>query len=320
VKAGGVRIACIQTIQPCWDVEGVTVDMTIAWAVIGIVLMAITIFDIFETLLDPEDQGRLTSWVSWSVWRACQLFPSGGLLTYAGPLAYVTVLGFWALMLITGGALVYWPFMPDAFAYDSGLDPEHRDGFLTAFYLSFVTFATLGYGDITPTDGWLRIIGPMQTLVGFFLLSAAITWVLAIYQDIEKRRNLAHHTTLLHQALEQGNIRLTDLPADTVENLVDEVTSSFVSVTGSLNQFPIAYFFRITDRRQSLAVMSLFLCELAEELDQEELSIEVRLRARMLSTALDHFAEALQERFINAAPGATTRDVLEAYAADHRRA
>jgi hypothetical protein len=288
------------------------------WVVVGFVLMVIAIFDIFGTLLNPEDQGRMTTWVSWGVWRVCQLVPVG-LLTYAGPLAYVAVLGAWALLLITGGALVYWPFMPDAFAYDSGLDPVHRDGFLTAFYLSFVSFATLGYGDITPTGGWLRIVAPLQTLVGFFLLSAAITWVLAIYQDIEKRRNLAHQTTLLHQAIEREQIHLTDLPADMLEDLVDQVTTSFVSVTGSLNQFPIAYFFRISDRRQSLAVMSLFLCELSEELNREKLPIEVRLRASMLSQALDHFAEALQERFIDAGPGATTREVLEAYAADHRR-
>jgi hypothetical protein len=293
--------------------------MTIAFVVVGIALSLFAVFDIFKTLLDPQNQGRLTTIISMTVWRITKLMSIRGLLPYAGPLAYVAVLGTWALLLVLGGALIYLPFMPDGFSYDSGLDPRHRDGFLTAFYLSFVTFATLGYGDITPTAGWLRIVGPMQTLIGFFLLSAAITWVLSIYADIENRRNLAHQTTLLHQALEKTGVQLTDLPPNTVEDLVDQVTTSFVSVTGSLNQFPIGYFFRISDRRQSLAVMALFLCELSEELNREDLPLEVRVRATMLAGALDHFAEALQERFIDTGSGATTRDVLEAYAEDHRR-
>jgi hypothetical protein len=299
--------------------DGSLALMTIALAIVGVLLTLFAVFDIFKTLLDPQNQGRLTTIISKAVWRITKLTSIRGLLPYAGPLAYVAVLATWALLLVLGGALVYWPFMPDSFAYDSGLDPRHRDGFLTAFYLSFVTFATLGYGDITPTAWWLRIVGPMQTLVGFFLLSAAITWVLSIYADIENRRNLAHHTTLLHQALEQTGVELTELPSNTVEELVDQVTSSFVSVTGSLNQFPIGYFFRISDRRQSLAVMSLFLCELSEELNRADLPIEVRLRATMLARALDHFAEALRERFIDVGPDATTREVLEAYAKDHRR-
>jgi hypothetical protein len=284
----------------------------------GVAMMAIAIFDIFETLLDPEDQGRVTDRISWTVWRICKLLPKQ-VMTYAGPLAYISVLFTWAFLLITGGAFIYWPFMPDSFAYDSGLDPEHRTGFMSAFYLSFVSFATLGYGDITPTATWLRILGPLQTLIGFFLLSAAITWILAIYQDIETRRTLAHETTLLKQALEEGRHTIGDLPAHSIEQLLDEVTTRFVSVSGSLNQFPITYFFRITDDRQSIAVMAMFLSDLSEELSGEDLPAEVRLRARMLSGALDHFAEALQSRFVEARPGATTRDVLKAYAEDHER-
>jgi hypothetical protein len=292
--------------------------MTAVSIAFGFALIAIAVFDIFETLLDPEDQGWLTTTISWSVWRVCKLGPAV-LLSYAGPLAYVSVLVSWATLLVLGGAFVYSPHLPEAFAFDSGLDESHRNGFLAAFYLSLVTFATLGYGDISPTAGWLRVIGPAQSLIGFFLLSAAITWILAIYQDIETRRTLAHETTLLKQALEEHEMSLSELRADSVEQLVSQVTKRFVNVTGSLNQFPITYFFRISDERQSLAVMALFLCELSEELAREEVPKEVRLQASMLSGALDHFAEALQARFVDAGSNATTRSVLLAYAADHRR-
>lgn len=292
--------------------------MAVVLVVAGVAIVAIAVFDIFATILNPEDEGWITTWIAWTVWRVIQLLPIQ-LMTYAGPLAYVAVLVSWTLLLVTGGALIYWPFIPDAFAFDSGIPEDHRSGLLTAFYLSFVTFSTLGYGDITPTEGWLRVVGPLQTLIGFFLLSAAITWILAIYQDIERRRTLAHETTLLHQALDNGQIKLSELQAEVIEKLVDQVTTRFVNVTGSLNQFPITYFFRISDERQSLAIMSLFLAEICEELEQESVPAEVRLRARMLSGALDDFAESLRTKFVNVGPDATTQDVLEAYARDHRR-
>lgn len=284
----------------------------------GFGIIAFAIFDIFETLLNPEDQGRLTNWISQALWTAFRYSPPA-LLAYAGPMAFVSVLILWATMLITGGALIYWPHLPDAFSFSGGIGEGAQTGFFTALYLSLVTLVTLGYGDITPTVTWLRLIGPLQAVIGFFMLTAAITWIQAIYEDFETRRTLAHETTLLRDALNDERLNISDLRPETVEKLIDQVTSRFVSVTGALNQFPITYYFRITDDRQSMAVMALFLLDLSEELWHESLPSEIRLRARMLSRALDHFAEVLRNRFLDVPWEASTRDVLEIYAEDHRR-
>lgn len=292
--------------------------MTLVAPALGLLLIFVTIFDIFETLFDPEDQGPITNVIGAGIWRVFKrLSPS--LLGYAGPIAYISALASWAILIHVGWALIYWQHLPDSFVYNDGIGPDAQTGFITAMYISLTTTSTLGYGDITPTVSWLRLLGPAQSLIGFLLLSAAITWILAIYQDIEIRRSLAHETTLLHDAINANNIRLRDLEPQAIERLVDEVTSRIVRVTGSLNQFPITYFFRISDDRQSLAVMSLFLLEISEELRHETLPPEVRLRASMLAGALSHLAQALSERFVEVGPDATTRDVLHAYARDHQR-
>lgn len=292
--------------------------MTVLLISIGVGLIVIAVLDIFETLFNPEGQGRLTDLISWSVWKLAKASPRS-LLTYAGPVAYIGVIATWAFLLLTGWALVYWTQLPDAFVFHDGFDEEDVTGLITAYYISLTTVSTLGYGDITPTPNWLRIAGPAQSLLGFLLLTAAISWILAIYQDIEQRRSLAHETTLLHEALESMNVQVRDLNADSIERLLDEVTTRLVLVSGSLNQFPITYFFRMSDDRQSLAVMSLFLLQISEELESADLPTEARLRARMLSRALDHFAETLKERFVSVRVDATTHDVLHAYARDHRR-
>ncbi len=285
---------------------------------IGVLLICVTILDIFETLFDPEGQGKLTDAVSWALWKSTKALPTS-LLAYAGPLVYVSVIATWALMLVSGWAFIYWPQLPDAFVVDDGIGLEDARGFVTAFYVSLTTISTLGYGDITPVPSWLRIVGPIQSLLGFLLLTAAISWILAIYQDIELRRSLAHETTLLKDALEETGIEFRSLDSRTIERLIDEVTSRLVLVSGSLSQFPITYFFRISDDRQSLAVMSLFLLEISEDLEDQELPREISLHSRMLTGALDHFAETLANGFVSVESGATTRDILRAYAGDHRR-
>ena len=60
-----------------------------------------------------------------------------------------------------------------------GSRPRRAGGFLDALYVSFVTLVTLGYGDLAPASGWLRVVAPAEALLGFVILTGAITWVLS---------------------------------------------------------------------------------------------------------------------------------------------
>ncbi|WP_369258697.1 potassium channel family protein [Geodermatophilus amargosae] len=66
-------------------------------------------------------------------------------------------------------------------------------------YPSIVSLATLGFGDIVPESSWLRIAVPVQALVGFVLLIAAVTWVLQVYPALNRRRALALRPALLER-------------------------------------------------------------------------------------------------------------------------
>jgi hypothetical protein len=66
-----------------------------------------------------------------------------------------------------------------------------------------VTLATLGYGDIVPTSDLLRVLVPLEALVGFALLTAALSWVISVYPALSRRRSLARGATLL-KGSEQG--------------------------------------------------------------------------------------------------------------------
>jgi hypothetical protein len=76
-----------------------------------------------------------------------------------------------------------------------------------ALYFSMSTITTLGYGDITPTSEWLRILSPLEAVFGFGLLTASLSWVISIFQVLRRRRSLALEIALLRD--EQSAIDLS---------------------------------------------------------------------------------------------------------------
>ncbi|MFJ8781962.1 hypothetical protein [Streptomyces sp. NPDC102476] len=55
-------------------------------------------------------------------------------------------------------------------------------------------------GDIAPAEGWLRLVSPLEALVGFALLTATVSWVLEIYPTLTRRRVLAIRLAVLRNA------------------------------------------------------------------------------------------------------------------------
>ena len=55
--------------------------------------------------------------------------------------------------------------------------------FETAVYFSFVTFTTLGYGDITLSEGW-RLLSGIQALNGILLVGWSTALMFAVVQKI----------------------------------------------------------------------------------------------------------------------------------------
>jgi hypothetical protein len=183
-----------------------------------------------------------------------------------------------------------------------------------ALHFSLVTMSTLGFGDIVPTAGWLRIVSPVEALLGFGLLSASISWLLTVYPVLLRRRSLAYELHLLRDASAEG----TSLEPEARERLYTELTSRLVTVERDFVAFPIAYYFPERDSRFALAASMPYLLELAERSDRDDVPASLRLRATLLREAIDDFARTTAARFHGHASESTS-ELLEAYARDHYR-
>ena len=256
----------------------------------GLGLIGLVGRDAFDALFHAEGRGTFSRQITRAVW---QLFRRVGTrherLSLAGPLAFVTVIATWAGLLVLGWALVFWPHMPGSFRFDPGIQAGGSD-FVHALNVSLVTLTTLGFGDITPTSDALRLILPLEALLGFGLLSASISWLISIYPALSRRRSLAYEISLLRVAEAEDNLSLDALTPDVAERLLAELTSRLVAVERDLVHFPISYYFSAADPRFSLPVAAPYLLEIARRGMNEAQPMTVRFRARLLMQAIDDLA------------------------------
>ena len=88
------------------------------------------------------------------------------------------------LMLGLIWTMAYWlveQLTPGAFAFNTTTGTkETMEGF-NAFYFSFVTLSTVGYGDITPVSKVARMLAAMEAMTGLFYVAVLIARLVGLY-------------------------------------------------------------------------------------------------------------------------------------------
>jgi len=279
----------------------------------GAALVLLVLRDIFHTLGHPEGQGSLSRFVLSTLWRLSRLRGGRGRLArLAGPLALLAVIIVWGTLAVAGWALLYWPSVPAGFVYASGPVGGGTNPVLDALYLSMVTMSTLGFGDIVPAAGWLRIATPLEALFGFALLTVAVSWVLQIYPALTRRRVLAIRLSSLRRADVLAGLPNADsalLPA-----VLERLSTDIIQAQVDLSEYSETYYFRDDDQNASLAAALPYAAELAR-IGATSSRPDMRLAANLLNRALEDFAGVLKDRFQHS--GLTMSEVLAAYATDH---
>jgi Ion channel len=89
------------------------------------------------------------------------------------------------LMLGLLWTVAYWlvdQLTPGAFAFNGNAERQSIRGF-NAFYFSFVTLSTVGYGDITPVSKVARMLAAMEAMTGLLYVAVLIARLVALYSS-----------------------------------------------------------------------------------------------------------------------------------------
>ena len=299
---------------------GVPAIVTILLTLIGVALIALVLRDIFLSVFSPGSSGTLSTTAVRYVWRAfrwtSRRHPDR--LGLAGPVSLVLIIVVWLLGLILGWAFIYWPHLPEAFLLSPGVVPERNAGFLDAVYVSMVTLGTLGYGEIAPQTTWLRLLAPLQALIGFATFTAAISWILSIYPSLARRRYLACQASLLARHAARTGRPITALRAEADSDLLLDLVRQVVAVRDDLVRYRVTYYFRNADHASALELALPTLLALARDATKHE-APAMRTDGVLLQEALNDLATYLDKTWLDCGPEVSINEVLEAYAADHLR-
>ena len=106
------------------------------------------------------------------VWRA----PSVNVEVLCGSISAYLMLGLMWTM-------AYWlvdQLTPGAFSFNTNAGKQSMNGF-NAFYFSFITLSTVGYGDITPLSRIARWLAAMEAMTGLLYVAVLISRLVALY-------------------------------------------------------------------------------------------------------------------------------------------
>lgn len=287
--------------------------MSWVWTVAGVVLIAVGLNEVFHTVLHPAGRGRLTHLAAKTTWRLSSGLGRRG-RSVAGPLAMVAVVTLWAALQIVGWTLVYLPHVPADFAYQPGVRPDSYPHIVEAFYFSAVSMSTLGLGDVYPVAPWLRVVVPLQALIGFALLTAAVSWFIELYPGLGRRRALAVRIALMEQV--DTARYLPEMDPATASALLDTLTAGLAQTHVDQWQNAESYYFTEVEPDTSLAAKlpyGLLMARLARRSPDRI----VRNSGQMLEAGIDAFAGILRDRFIRTGHG--TDEILQEYARQHRQ-
>jgi Ion channel len=270
--------------------------VAVVWTGLGIALIALALRDIFDVLFHPLGRGVIARGIVLGASAVAARLPARRAALLVGPVSYIVVVGTWAGLLAVGWALIFMPQMPDGFNYSPSLDPAQHAGFIDALYLSLVNLTSLGYGDISPAASLLRILGPVETLFGLGLLTASISWLISIYNAIERRDSLAHEVRLARETEERLGEELADADPPLLEAMLASFAEQLIRVRRDVIHFPITHYFRTEDDARALASLLPFLSQLAAEAAEPGRPHSLRVRAEVLGMAIDDFAATLRVR------------------------
>src|SRR5258707_641361 len=166
--------------------------MFILIGLIGILLIVVVLWDVFETIVLPRRvtrRFRLTRafyrliWLPWSaIARGFKKSkPRETFLSVFGPLSLLALLVLWAATLVFGFASLHWAFGSQISLVNG------QAGFFSDLYYSGTTFFTLGLGDIAPNGSVARAMTVIEASLGFGLLALVIGYFPVLYGAFSRR-------------------------------------------------------------------------------------------------------------------------------------
>lgn len=277
--------------------------MRILWIVLGALCIGMGALDaLWTTLWIDGHAGPLTRRHN-SFTRRVILRIAGRrhrVLSTTGPIVLVSSVLFWAVLPWTGWVLLF-SGDPTSLLHMQQRTPA---ALVDRIYFTGYTMFTLGNGDFTPNGGFWEVATSLASLNGLFMLTLAVTYLLAIIEAVVAKRSFGSQVWALGRDADEFVVHSWDGHSfPSVELQIVSLTEQLNLVTEQHHAYPMLHFYHEANRKQSvssnLAVFSEVLLLLAHGV-----APEVRPAPSALFSAqrsVEEFLDTLKTAFVEPA-------------------
>jgi hypothetical protein len=156
---------------------------------LGILLLALTFWDLFETVVVPRPTPgwfRIARYLVRGSWRVIRAVRGGQhrraydtLLGLFAPAATIALLAAWLVSLVVGYGLMLWAIRDE-------LRPVPAD-LGTTIYFAATSLLTIGFGDIVADGTAARIIVTTAAVGGLGAVALVVTFLFSLYGSYQRR-------------------------------------------------------------------------------------------------------------------------------------
>ena len=291
---------------------------------IGAALVLLFLADVFLTVLYARaGTGLLAPYVNRAIWaslqRAAKLFGSrrGALLSLAGPLIVVSLIGFWSLGLTVGAALIIRPELGTAIRPSSGDTPTD---FVTALLVAGNSLSIVGGGSYSPHTTGTRLLFLIDSLIGASVLSLVLSYLVQVYSALRERNALALTVHLMTGGTGDAAEMLARLAPDgdfsNASSELGNLARSLATTKEAHHFYPLLFYFRFEDALYAVSRFSFIILDLVTliemALDEKQCASLVRsVPVASLRIGTQLLLETLDRNFLSATkPQDDRRDAL----------
>jgi hypothetical protein len=284
----------------------------------GMLLIAVSLYEQFQTLFHPSGHGTLTDWISQGVWRIFRPIARHrpGILSLAGPFALVTIILVWAGLLVLGCTFIYYPRLT-SFVASQEITGQWPRTYFSSFTIAMASLMTMS-ADVRPTVPWIRLLMIVEGGLGLALVTACVSWLLSIYPVLENRSSIAEQGMSLFEAERETGLDVFTMADVELAAVLLRFGEELSALHNQTVQFPITYFFGVRKRRSALEVILPYIDGLAERACETRRPPTLRIAGHGLQRAVESYVRLLGHRYLGMA-GENKDMLLRAYAEDHLR-
>ena len=232
--------------------------------------MLVFLADIFLTVLYARaGTGLLAPYWIRAIWASLygvsRLFGTrrGAALSFAGPLIVILLIGFWALGLTVGAALVIRPELGTAIRPSSGGTPTD---FVTALLVAGNSLSIVGSGEYAPHTTGTRILFLMNSLIGASVLSLVLSYLVQVYSALRERNALALTIHLMTNGTGDAAEMLAHLmqrgDAGDATSELGNLVRSLAATKEAHHFYPLLFYFRFEEPLYAVSRFSFVLLDL----------------------------------------------------------